>query len=138
MDTVFIKTKQFVRLPLTLFLAFLFLSFFAGCDPLVEQYPCSSDSKWVCNDPAFVLEYAYTNERDLKTIEYLEYAGEVYYVSVSYRGHQFWILPLNSNHYDDRLFTGTWKYVRGDLVFQIEEDYLFDGLFSKFVFQLVE
>lgn len=137
-----ISSRKQRLLSLSLLLILLAVLTLSGCDPVAGKYPYSSDAKWVCADPEFVLEYSHNSMGQLVQTEYLEYGGKTYVVSTDYRAHQYWVFPYNyDGHpqgYDEQLFSGTWKYVKGDLVFEIEEDYVFGGLYSELVFERVE
>lgn len=125
---------------LFLTLLLMFTIFLSGCDPFAGKYPCDSDVTWVCSDPKIVLEYTHIGRR-LYCKEVIEYNGKELPISISYGRPAVTIYPDSSKgyyDYSDRLLTGRWKYVDGNLVIEIKEDYLFGWRYTELVFERVE
>ena len=94
----------------------------------------------MCSDPKIVLEYTYFG-RQFYCKEVIEYNGKELPISISYGRPAVTIYPDTSKSYDDysdRLLTGEWKYVDGNLVIEIDEDYLFGWRYPELVFERVE
>ena len=92
-------------------------------------YPGEKASCWVCDEPYFVMEYQEEQSKNLyyNGDNYIAINGELLPVRVDYhRSSDFAVMPTNSALWDDRLLTGTWKYKGKQLVFSIEEDFIFD------------
>ena len=101
---------------------------------LANEYPYDKGSHWVCAEPEFSLSYSKTTQGDLISEEVLILNGEAIPVSIGYGRGNFTVFPKDSNQYDDRLLTGTWKYRRGKLILQIKEDFIFGNKYSELVF----
>lgn len=138
MDITSFRKRKRTGLRLRILALFLILMLsLSGCDPFVGKYPCDSEATWVCHDPKIVLEYTYVGGH-LYRKEVIEYNGEEIFIEAGYRGGYFYALPRNSNYYSDRLLTGEWKYVDGNLVIEVEEDYLFGWRYPELVFERVK
>ena len=97
---------------------------------------------WQCEDPRFSLAYSRDEKGFLVQHEELEWNNETMLVDVCFvhgvRKYEVYLdSPSPYVRHEDRLFSGTWKYRRGDLVLIIEDDFLFDNRYSELVFSPV-
>lgn len=133
MDLELIRRVYLKRIRYITFLACL-LMFFCSCDGKAGQYPSDLSNGWMCNDPYFVLQY-YSDEEKSYELEkgLIKSSDAAIEINISFGMGDFWVLPIDSNAYDDRLLSGTWNYRRGDLILKIKEDFLFDYQYSELV-----
>ena len=133
MDLGLIRRAFLKRVRCITLLTCLFV-FLCGCDGRAGQYPYDLSASWMCNEPHFVLQYYADEEKSFELekglIELPEVAIEV---DISFGMGDFWVLPIDSKAYEDRLLSGTWSYRRGDLILKIQEDFLFDHQYSELV-----
>ena len=108
-----------------------------GCDPAVGRYPYDVSTGWVCADPYVSLYYITDEQGNFTANEVLEWDGRTIPVYIGYRANGFFVYPDDSTSGDDVLFWGEWKYQKGNLIFTIEEDHLFNHEISKLVFEPV-
>lgn len=113
-----------------LIITFLFISL-SGC---TITYPFEKGSRWVCMEPYFILEYRYEDGRLLEDRAFLEINGLIQPVIVGFQGDFFLVAPVNSIEDKDRFLTGSYHYRGGQLVFSIDEDFVFDGAYKEIVF----
>lgn len=99
-----------------------------------RNYPFNTASVWHSENPTFTLTYTYEDNGMLNRCEILEWDQEILYVDVCFLMREYCVYPKNSSAYEDRLFSGTWRYKNGNLVFTIKEDFIFDNQFSEIVF----
>lgn len=111
---------------------------FTGCDPYADRYPYLTGSKWISSDPEITLEYAQNDSGRIDSNEVVEWNGKTISISIGFRGSQYWVLPAESHTFADKLFSGAWKYSKGDLVLTIEEDNFFDGAYTELRFKKVQ
>lgn len=138
MESVLIRQPRLYIVLRFSILAVCILILFTACDPKAGKYPYSEDSEWICTDPYFVLSYSRISQGGFVEIEYLEWEDTTIAVDVKYQSSGFWVYPKGSNVYDERLLSGTWKYRKGNLVFFIDEDFVFNNQFSELVFTPVQ
>lgn len=114
-------------------LAAIFFSI-ASVSMLFIEYPWERGSHWVCEDPDFTLSYSVNSLGSMVSEEILIWEGREIRVDLAMGQGYYAVFPKYSNHYDDRLLTGTWKFKRGNLVLRIEEDFIFDNQYKELVF----
>ena len=107
---------------------------FSACDPYVDSYPFLTEGKWECSDPVIVLEYAKSDAGVITEHCAMEWNDMLLYINLNFQAGSFVVNPATSNHYDKRLFTGSWEYRDGNLVLIIEEDFLLDHTYDELVF----
>lgn len=79
------------------------------------------------------LNYSQREDGTWDIYETLFYDGEVKEILLDMHSSAFWVYPADSNYHDDRLFSGRWRYRKGDLVLIVEEDFVFGGEYSEIV-----
>ena len=107
--------------------------FLSGCDPVAGHYPWEIAPKWVCNAPEMTFESTQLRDNTWSFSGELIWEDIAVDVDVAYRANRFVIYPENTSSHDDRLLSGTWRYDKDDLIFTIEEDFIFDGAYSTLV-----
>ena len=107
---------------------------FSACDPYADSYPFLTEGKWECSDPVIVLEYVKSDAGVITEHCAMEWNDMLLYINLNFRAGSFVANPATSNHYDKRLFTGSWEYRDGNLVLMIEEDFVFDYAYNELVF----
>lgn len=105
-----------------------------GCDAKFGNYPYDKASCWSCTEPEFTIEYSTNESGVLIDAAVVNWNNEEISVDVDFQSSLFWVLPANSDNYDDRLLSGSWQYQNDDLVLFIDEDFLFEGQYSELVF----
>ena len=110
-----------------------------ACDPTAGHYPWQLGHGWVCDDPDIVLD---TWRAEDGTIHY---GGEkiiqddnTVELIVEYRGHVAYFYSAKYLPTADLLICGKWKIVNGCLIVEITEDNIFDGKYTKLVFQSLD
>lgn len=121
------------RLGFNLFIVFLCL-FFCSCDSRAGQYPFQVSSEWRCDTIEFSLSYSTDVSGNKQENEVLIWGNETFPVNIAFGLGDFCVFPDGSVKYDERLFSGTWKYEGSKLVLEIEEDFLFNNQFSELSF----
>ena len=127
------------------FIALLFVSCFVFFDIIAydikpskpgKDYPFEKAERWVSLDPYFVLEYKYVDGELLQNT-FLEINGELQEVEVGHQGGVFavFLKTSESENHNGTLFSGTWKYRGDDLVYYIDDDFVFDGAYKEIVFE---
>lgn len=116
------------------------LSFlFAGCD--YTKYPNLEVCNWVSTEPGFILEY--NNKYPYMETEFLNFNGEWLPVVVSYFPSTFDVIPLSDVDQENNVInmatatvylSGHWKMRKNELIFYIEEDNLFGGIYEEIHF----
>ena len=110
----------------------LCICWFCACDTIHGKYPFQVATKWVCDNPYFLLSYP-ENKKDNEHGE-LQLGTEIITVDITFGLGDYCVYPVHSVHYDDRLLTGLWDYRNGNLVLSIDEDYLFENQYSELIF----
>ena len=108
-----------------------------ACDPYANKYPFKEEGTWICKDPEFTISYSKEPNNRIIEESTLEWDGETIHVDVTFQVDTYCVSPIGTTAHADRLFNGTWEYRGEDLVFYIEEDFLFDGHFYEIVFSKV-
>ena len=108
-----------------------------ACDPYANKYPFKEEGPWICKDPEFTISYSKEPNNGIIEESTLEWDGETIHVDVTFQVDTYCVIPFGTTAHADRLFNGTWEYRGKDLVFYIEEDFLFDGHFYELVFSKV-
>lgn len=140
MDTASKLVSRHRRSFLLVFTALLcvMLIMLSACDPRAGNYPDDVHSRWVCDNPEFVLDYTVTDTRETWDA-YCVFNGEKYPLIVVYTTVRFniysWKNSKDGLRYEDLLVSGNWKYQQGKLVLTIEKDYLFGGEYKTLVFE---
>ena len=117
----------------TLCLAICVLSVFCGCDPRSNQYPFQKAEQWLSHDPQIILSYTQNDDQTWSFHEEVYWNGDIIEIEIAMQSDIFCVYPVDSNHYDDRLFSGTWKYRKDALVLVVEEDFLFNNQYSEII-----
>ena len=105
----------------------------AGCD--YTTYPYNLNVRWVSTDPNYTLEYRQaTSERPYEKIECLRLNEGHLFVDVLYLADDFKVVPANATNFETVYLHGSWKMSKDELVFYIEEDNLFDGIYQEIHF----
>ena len=116
---------------LLMLIAILLYSLFAIGGADFTKYPKERASHWVCKEPHFELNYKNAQET------FLEWDGKKMQVVVAMQGNIYDVYRVTNPDIlkeEDLLFRGTWKYVKGKMVFKISKDYVFDGAYKELVF----
>ena len=124
--------KKFNRILALCSITVIFL--LCGCDAKYGKYPYDRASYWYCSEPEFSIECSTNEFGVLVDSAVLNWGNEEILVDVDFQTSLFWVLPANSEKYDDRLLSGSWEYKKDNLVLFIDEDFLFEGQYSKLVF----
>ena len=129
---------------LQILLILLLLLALTGCDAISNQlsrypfvdYPFENETKWVCNEVNFVIEYTQGSKPICDEVSYIEIDGVVYDVEVDYHASYFIVVPQKREYISDEntLLKGTWEYEGKQLVFIITNDKIFDGAYEKLYF----
>lgn len=125
--------KRFRSFLIAIFL-FEFLILLTGCDPYSEEYPYLCGSGWICEEPSFQLKYTTGDDGRLQSEEVLVWNNTQIYVEVAFSQSTFCVFPKGIPSYEHRLFSGTWEYQNKDLIFFIEEDFLFGDQYKTLAF----
>ena len=111
---------------------------FSGCDPRSGKYPFQKAEKWHGDDPQISLCYTKDSNGIWSFYHTLILENEELEISIGMQASYYCVYPASSSHHDDRLFSGHWKYRNGNLVLFIEEDFVFDGKYSKIILKPIE
>lgn len=111
----------------------IFSVLFSGCDPRSGKYPFQQGEQWYSEEPQICLNYSKQEDGTWEMHETLLYNGSLKEINLAMHSSDYCVYPADSNHHDDRLFSGTWKYRNGNLVLIVEEDFAFDGKYSKII-----
>ena len=131
---VFELTRKKYLLIATLCVLFLICTIlFCGCDPRSGKYPFQKGEQWYSEDPQISLNYSKQEDGTWEIYETLLCDGKIKEIDLAMHSSDFWVYPADSNYHDDRLFSGRWKYRKGDLVLIVEEDFVFGGKYSEIV-----
>lgn len=103
-----------------------------------RNYPYHVASMWQCNDPYFLITYNRKENGALTSYEKLEWNDEAIQIDLCFLMSEYYVYPVTSSEYGDRLLSGTWEYRNGDLVLIIDEDYIFDNQYKELVFAPVK
>ena len=106
---------------------------FCGCDPRSGKYPHQRSEQWYSDEPQMSLCYSKAEDGTWELFETLFYDSENREIDLAMHSSYYCVYPADSNHHDDRLFSGNWKYRKGDLVLIVEEDFIFGGKHSEIV-----
>lgn len=105
-----------------------------GCDAKAGNYPYDRASHWHCLEPEFSINCSTDTSGIMVDSAVVNWNNEEILVDVDFHASFFWVLPENSDNYDDRLLSGSWEYQKDNLVLFIDEDYLFEKQYHKLVF----
>ena len=130
------KRKRCILIVITVVIALFLWSYWDYCAGS-RNYPYHVAPMWQCDDPYFLLVYTREENGALTCHEALEWNNETNVVDVGFLMREYDVYPAETSAYADRLFSGTWKYRKGNLVLMIEEDFLFDYQYSELVFSPV-
>ena len=111
---------------------------FSGCDPRSGNYPFQIAGKWYSEDPQISLSYHKNSNAMWSFNHTLIWEHEELQITIGMQSSYYCVYPADSNHYDDRLFSGSWKYRNGNLVLKVEEDFIFDGEYSRIILKPLE
>lgn len=135
MDIASTHKKNMHRL-MSFFAVLILCVAMCSCDGKAGRYPHDLGTEWICNDPYFSLKYTEDANGILVQTEQLEWEGETIAVDVGFISTTYCVYPEHSNHYEDRLFSGTWSYRNKVLILSIDEDFIFDNQYSELIFSL--
>ena len=99
-----------------------------------RNYPFYIASSWQCEDPSFSIQYFRDENGVLNSYQELEWNDLKIPVKLCLLMRDFDVYPADSSAYEDRLFSGTWRYRKGVLILFIEEDFLFGNQYAELVF----
>lgn len=128
------KTRKWILITLVILLGMVFLWRNNSAN---RNYPFHIASMWQCDDPHFSIIYTREENGILISYEELEWNNKTMQVEICFLMSDYDVYPATSSAYEDRLFSGTWKYRDGDFVLIIKEDFLFDNKYSELVFSPV-
>lgn len=114
-------------------ISLVLLLFLCSCEE-----PYNKSNEWLCETPYFSLLYTRDSQGILVQTEALVLDGELIAVDLLFGRGIYCVYPEGSNHYEDRLFSGSWEYRAGNLVLTIEEDFAFDGEYDRIVLSPVK
>ena len=103
-----------------------------------RRYPYLVEEKWICTEPYVVLTYLMDDSNALHSSEVIVLDNQTIEVEIGFLMREYCAYPKGFSSYDDRLFSGTWKYEGKNLVFIIDEDFIFNNRYSKLVFSPVK
>lgn len=125
------RTRIWILITLVILLGVFFLWLNNSAS---RNYPFHVASMWQCDDPNFSIIYSRDENGILTSCEELEWSSKTIQVEICFLMHDYEVYPATSSAYEDRLFSGTWKYRGGDFVLIIKEDFLFGNQYSELVF----
>lgn len=111
---------------------------FAGCDPRSGKYPFQKSERWYSEDPQISLCYTKNSDGAWSFYHILVLENDELEISIGMQSSYYCVYPADSMHHDDRLFSGSWNYRNGNLVLIVEEDFIFDGKYSKIILKPIE
>ena len=111
----------------------LFVLLLCGCDPRSGQYPFQKAEYWESYDPPITLRYAQNDDHTWSSLEELHWKGDFIKIDMARQSDYFCVYPAESSNHGDRLFAGSWKYRKGNLVLIIKEDFIFGNQYSEIV-----
>ena len=111
----------------------LVCSLFCSCDLRYGKYPSDIAAQWTSETPHLALTYSVNSNGEIVTHEELEFENELIAVDILFGLGDYCVYPINSSAYKDRLFSGRWKYRKGNLVLIIKEDFIFENQYSEIV-----
>lgn len=103
-----------------------------------RKYPYLVEEQWVCTKPYATLSYIRDDSNALLSSEIIVLDNQTIEVEIGFLMREYCVYLKDCSSYDDRLFSGTWKYEGENLVLTIDEDFLFDNRYSKLVFSPVK
>ena len=119
----------------------LVISCLFGCDTygMFNHYPGDKSTTWYCEEIDFKIEYAYNEQGNrIPQMSHLEWDG-VSYLVVTYFHAGYYIMYSYQEETpygeDNLLLYGKWHYEGDNLVFEIDEDKVFDNTFEELVFK---
>lgn len=105
---------------------------------VTKKYPYYKSSYWYCEEIDFAFYYEYFEDGRMKNTSYpLKWEGETLNVIVDFIIDNWYIEIFRGDELasiDDQILSGTWSYQKGNLVFKITEDKLFNGQYQELVF----
>ena len=128
----YVSTK--LKLPIACILLAIICALFVGCDPYYGKYPFQEEATWICEEPYMQFVFSKAANGVPISEEYLVWDGEEIPIDVSYQGSMYCVDPKGSTVHAERLFTGEWKYRKGNLVFLIKEDFIFGNQYDELIF----
>ena len=130
------KKRKWVLIVLLLLLGLLAACYINSTQS--RNYPFLVTSTWQCSDPHFTLIYNAEGRGKFTSYEELEWNNQTIQVEIGFLMHEYDVFPVGATAYSDRLFSGTWRYRNGTLVFFIKEDYIFGKQYDELVFHKQE
>ena len=113
----------------------------AGCDTyaMFNYYPEDRSTVWYCEEIDFEIKFVPNEYGNLAPQESpLEWNGTTYEVEVLfYAGYYIMYSYKSEGPYkeSDKLTSGQWRYDSDNMVFEIEEDNIFNNTFEELVFK---
>ena len=124
-----------------IFLVFVMVITCTGCYDgysVARKYPYYKADYWYCEEIDFAFCYEHLEDgRIIPGQNYLTKDGKTMTVFVIFVIDNWYIALDNGDvnvSIEDQLMSGTWRYRKGDLVFTVKEDNLFDGAYWELVF----
>ena len=106
-----------------------------GCDPYYGEYPHSEESEWACENPQISLSYRMEENGMISQEERLVWAETAIEIDVFFRSSFYVVYPAGLTDYEDRIFSGSWCYRKGNLILKIDEDFIFNDQFDELEFK---
>lgn len=126
------------RLIISIIIFFIIMFAMPGCDPFGGTYPPETAERWICDEPQFTLEAQQQANGVWVFSNQLFWDNDVLILDVTYRADMFVVYSKSYTNrplpYEERLLSGTWRYFGPYLIFDIDEDFLFDGEYKTLVF----
>ena len=125
------KIILLVSAVLVLLVACMAILYFSNI--LNSPHPSEIAENWGCQYPNLCLNYVKSDNNEWVFSEALVWDDETIDISIGFGKGVYCVYPADSSSYIDRLFCGTWKYKRGNLVLKIEEDFIFNNQYSEII-----
>lgn len=113
----------------------------AGCDTyaMFNRYPDDRSTVWYCEEIDFEIKYVPNEYGNLAPqASPLEWNGVTYTVWLGFHAGYFVMYSYKSegpHEESDELISGQWRYDGDNMVFEIEEDNIFNNTFEELVFK---
>ena len=107
---------------------------FTGCNPYYGLEPYNETANWVSLEPQVILTYSIDDKGAKTSQEILMHNEQPIYLDIAFQSSQYCAFLADSTRYEDRLFSGEWSYRGDQLVFSLDEDFIFNGKYAELVF----
>ena len=123
----------FVAISVCLLIGYM-IALSGGAD--FREYPYERANRWICVEPEISLDFS--NNRSTGC---LKWSGEEFLISVGMRANSFQAYQIDALQeevlyleQEKLLFAGEWRYEGRNLIVTINQDNIFDGVYTKLIF----